>query len=120
MNTAIPGGMGSYLEKIRKDNNEDALLNLVISFISKSYGERTPDGRGFLKKDREGRPLGDQFLCTEACDNLITELLANENSIASFLTGILPKSVQGKVEEGMKSLREGEANNLTPISASVK
>lgn len=113
MNTAIPGGMEAYLEKIQKDNDEDAMLNLVISFITQSYGERTPDGKGFIKKDKEGRPLGDQFICTEACDNLITELLTNENAIASFLTGILPTSVQGKVEEGMKALREG--NSLTAL-----
>ena len=96
LNTRIPGGYEAYLKRIQEDHDEAKLLELLTTFIVESYGERTPDGLGFIKEDSQGRKLGKLFLCTEACDNLITELLEKENDIGTFLTGILPASIQGQ------------------------
>lgn len=110
LNNTIPGGFESYLKRIQEDHNEEQLLNLLTMFIVEGYGERTPDGLGFVKEDLQGRKLGKLFLCTEACDNLLTELLEKENNIGAFITGMMPKSIQGKVDAGFKkALAEAEA-----------
>lgn len=121
LNNQIPGGFESYLKRIQEDHNEEKLLDLLTTFIVEGYGERTPDGLGFIKEDAQGRKLGKLFLCTEACDNLITELLEKENNIGAFLTGMMPKSIQGKVESGIKDAMEKAQNgNIVPVGGAVK
>lgn len=114
LNNRIPGGFEAYLKRIQEDHNEEKLLELLTTFIVEGFGERTPDGVGFIKEDAQGRKLGKLFLCTEACDNLLTDLLEKENNIGAFLTGMLPKSVQGKVnagiQEAMEKAKAGNAN----------
>lgn len=105
LNNTIPGGFDNYLRKIQEDHNEEKLLELLTMFIVEGYGERLPDG-GFIKEDENGRKLGKMFLRTEACDNLLTELLEKENNIGAFLTRMMPASVQGKLAENMKEATE--------------
>lgn len=126
LNNQIPGGFDTYLKRIQEDHNEEQLLNLLTTFIVEGYGERTPDGLGFIKEDAQGRKLGKLFLCTEACDNLLTELLEKENNIGAFMTGMMPASIQGKVEAGLKkALAEAETkktaeDNIVSIQSTVE
>lgn len=110
MNNRLPGGFDAYLKRIQEDHNEEKLLELLTMFIVEGYGIRESDD-DFVKEDDQGRKLGKRFKCTEACDNLITELLEKENNIGAFLTGMLPKSVQGKVNAGIEdAMRKAGAN----------
>lgn len=104
LNNKIPGGFDTYLKRIQEDHNEEKLIDLLTTFIIEGYGERTPDGLGFIKEDIQGRKLGKLFVCTEACDNLITELFEKENNIGAFIIGMLPKSIQGKAEAEFKKV----------------
>ena len=101
MNNRLPGGFEAYLKRIQEDHNEEKLLDLLTMFIVEGYGIRE-SGDDFIKEDEQGRKLGKRFKCTEACDNLITELLEKENNIGAFLIGMLPKSIQGKADAGLK------------------
>ena len=101
MNNRLPGGFDAYLKRIQEDHNEEKLLDLLTMFIVEGYGIRESDD-DFVKEDEQGRKLGMRFKCTEACDNLITELLEKENNIGAFLIGMLPKSIQKKADAGMK------------------
>ena len=113
LNNRLPGGFESYLKRIQEDHDETRLLDLLTTFIVEAYGERLPEYEGLVKEDAQGRKLGLMFLRTEACDNLITDLLDTEkNNIGAFLTGMLPDKVRGKVNEGIqKAMAEVEANN---------
>lgn len=114
MNNKIPGGLENYLKRVQEDKDSAKLLDLLTMFITESYGERSDDGALFFKKDPKGRKLGEAFLMTEACDNLLTELLENENRIAAFLTGMLPTNIRGKVEEGVREARLSLAESVEP------
>ena len=113
MNNRLPGGFDSYLKRIQEDHNEEKLLDLLIMFIVEGYGIRESDD-SFIKEDDQGRKLGMRFKCTEACDNLITELLEKENNIGAFLTGMLPKSIQKKVDANIKEI-QANGGNLTAL-----
>lgn len=95
LNNRFPGGFQAYLKRIEEDHNEEKLLELLILFIVEGYGIRMADD-DFIKEDEQGRKLGLRFKCSEACDNLITELLEKENNIGAFLLGMLPASIQKK------------------------
>ena len=118
LNNQIPGGFDVYLKRIQEDHNEEQLLNLLTMFIVEGYGERTPDGIGFIKEDASGRKLGKLFLCTEACDNLLTDLLEKENNIGAFITGMMPKSIQGKIADNLEKVA-AKVEAGEPISAIV-
>lgn len=114
MNNRLPGGFDSYLKRIQEDHNEEKLLELLTMFIVEGYGIRMSDD-DFIKEDEQGRKLGIRFKCTEACDNLITELLEKENNIGAFLIGMLPKSIQKKADAGMKEAMEKNGGKLTAL-----
>ena len=114
MNNRLPGGFESYLKRIQEDHNEEKLLELLTMFIVEGYGIRMSDD-DFIKEDEQGRKLGIRFKCTEACDNLITELLEKENNIGAFLIGMLPKSIQKKADAGMKEGMEKNGGKLTAL-----
>jgi len=116
MNNRLPGGFESYLKRIQEDHNEEKLLDLLTMFIIEGYGIRESDD-DFVKEDEQGRKLGIRFKCTEACDNLITELLEKENNIGAFLIGMLPKSIQKNADA---KLKEAMANggNITALPVS--
>lgn len=121
MNNRLPGGFEFYLQKIQQDHDETKLLELLTMFIVEGYGERMMDGLGFSKEDLQGRKLGKLFLSTEACDNLITELLEKEDNLGAFLIGMLPASVQGNVREGLKQAQANGENVVPmPVQGDVK
>lgn len=119
MNNRLPGGFESYLKRIQEDHNEEKLLDLLLMFIVDGYGIRASDDE-FIKEDEQGRKLGLRFKCTEACDNLITELLEKENNIAAFLIGMLPKSIQKKADEGYKDALAQNGGNVTALPNASK
>ena len=115
MNNKLPGGFDSYLKRIQEDHNEEKLLDLLTMFIVEGYGIRMSDD-DFVKEDEQGRKLGLRFKCTEACDNLITELLETENNIGAFLIGMLPRSIQKKADEaGIRDAMAKAGNNVAAL-----
>lgn len=120
MNSKIPGGLENYLKRIQEDKDSTKMLELLTMFITESYGERSDDGALFFKKDSKGRKLGEAFLLTEACDNLMTELLENENRIAAFLTGMLPTNIRGRVEAGIREAQSKYSDTETKAEDAAK
>lgn len=117
MNNRLPGGFDAYLKRIQEDHNEEKLLDLLTMFIIEGYGIRLSDD-DFIKEDEQGRKLGLRFKCTEACDNLITELLEKENNIGAFLIGMLPKKIQKNADEKMKEMAATAGGNITALPPS--
>lgn len=117
MNNRLPGGFDAYLKRIQEDHNEEKLLDLLTMFIIEGYGIRMSDD-DFIKEDEQGRKLGLRFKCTEACDNLITELLEKENNIGAFLIGMLPKKIQKNADAKMKEMAATAGGNITALPSS--
>lgn len=62
------------------------LTELFKSIILKAYGEKSEDGRRFMKS----KEISDGFYETEAYSELFMELLFVEGASAEFFNGILP------------------------------
>jgi hypothetical protein len=118
LNGEIPGGIEKRMQKVIEDRDEDALLRMIDLLVSRGYGEFNDDDE-FTKVGRNGRPLYEKFVNTDAYDQLIIELIQGENSIVEFLRGMMPKKIQGKIDEEMKRRLEEEKKELklTPVSA---
>lgn len=81
------GGLTKTLEKIVQEKDSGRLIEYFKSIIMKAYGEKSPDGRRFIKS----KELCDAFSQTEAYSNLFIELAGDAKAAAEFIDGILPK-----------------------------
>ena len=118
LNGEIPGGLEKHIQEIVEDKDDDAMLRMIDLLVSRSYGKFDEDDE-FTKIDRNGRPLYEKFVNTDAYDKLIIELVSGEQNIVNFLKAILPKDLQNKLEEKekenagkpkMEALPRGSAN----------
>lgn len=107
LNGEIPGGLEKRIQEIIADQDKDAMLRIIDMLVSRSYG-RFDDDDEFTKIDRHGRPLYEKFVNTDAYDKLIIELISGEKNIVDFLSGIMPKEIQAKLDEEMKKRRTEE------------
>jgi hypothetical protein len=62
------------------------IVELFKDIILKAYGEKSPDGRRFIKTQE----LRDGFAQTEAYSELFMELSTDANAAAVFVNGITP------------------------------
>lgn len=89
------GGLNALVEKMIEEQDNAKLAEMFRHLIEISYGEKTLDGRGFVKEDEEGRPLFRKFKSTGAYNEIYKWLLTGENAVLEFIKGIVPKEEKG-------------------------
>lgn len=87
MEKTTPGGLSEFIKKIIDSNNEKEIILLFKDFILKCYGEKSEDGKRFVKNQE----LRDQFSQTEAYSQLFMELATDADSASAFINGVMPK-----------------------------
>lgn len=103
MQMGTVGGLDAFIEKIVNTDNTPELIKIFKDLITKAYGEKSADGKRFMKKDRDGYPLVDNFTQTEAYSQLFMELATDADKAAEFFNGIIPADLKDKVDEYMKA-----------------
>lgn len=89
MEASKTGGMKQYLERIVQTQDNVAIMEMFREIIHKAYGEKSPDGRRFVKSE----DLSVAFEQTEAYSELIMELLGDAGKASEFINAILPADV---------------------------
>lgn len=100
LETDMPGGFSEYLLKVVTRKDAKSLLAAYKKIIAFAYGERSDDGRYFLKEDKGGYSLGRLFLQHPAYNALFLEMMgedSDDEAFMTFLTGCLPKDVVEKL-----------------------
>ena len=90
MELSKEGGMSEYIKKISATQNAPELIKLFKEIITKSYGEKSLDGKRFIKN----KELTEAFIQTEAYSELSIELASNADEAAKFINGIMPKNTK--------------------------
>lgn len=101
------GGLQETLQKIIDTEDNREIWNYFKKFVLLSYGQKSEDGKHFLKSDS----LRLQFESTNAFDTLLMTLLEDGDEGASFFNGIMPKDL---VDDAVKI---AEAQAKTPPTA---
>lgn len=100
MELSVNGGYDQLVKKISNTQNTAELIKLFKELILKSYGERSLDGKSFLKKDlTTGRPLYEEFEQTAAYPVLFMELATNDQAAAEFVNKVIPADAAEAVEK---------------------
>lgn len=87
------GGMAEYWDKIIKANDGYLILDAFRDLVLASYGEKSDDGRYFMKNDE----IRNRFECSAMFDAYMNELAGNEKLLQEFADNIIPKAVRTTV-----------------------
>lgn len=81
-------GLEAFLKRIAKEEDRTKMFGFLEEFILKAYGEKSDDGRRFIKSEE----LSTAFSQTEAYSILLMELLdGGDQAIADFVNAVVPK-----------------------------
>lgn len=89
MDLTAQGGLERLIEKITKEQDGKRLVELFKDLILRAYGEKSLDGKRFVKTDT----LREEFSQTEAYSQLFMELATDEVAAAKFVNGIVPSDL---------------------------
>lgn len=94
MELSVDGGLVQQLEKIVAAMDGKRIIATFKWLIRKAYGEKSPDGRRFIKNEE----LCDAFEQTEAYSDLFMELVTNAGSASAFVNAIIPQDYKEAVK----------------------
>ena len=83
------GGLTEQIQRIAAAEDGKAIIAEFKNIILSSYGERSADGRRFIKN----QTLRDEFESTEAYSTLFMELVTDAEKAAEFVRGIIPQDL---------------------------
>lgn len=87
MEMSIEGGLSKKINKIVNAKDNVTLYKLFTDIITKAYGEKSSDGRRFIKS----KEISESFIQTEAYSVLLNEFITNSDSAVKFANAIIPK-----------------------------
>lgn len=88
------GGLFSAVERISKSRDTAEIINIFKKLILKAYGEKSPDGKRFVKSDA----ISTAFSQTEAYTALFMEFATDAKAAADFINGIMPTKQLQEIE----------------------
>ena len=106
MQMGTAGGLADMITKIVQTQDTPKIIEIFKDIILKAYGEKSDDGKRFMKKDANGNKLADAFAETEAFSNLFMELATDDKAAALFINGIIPSDMEISEEKRNELMKE--------------
>lgn len=106
MELSTAGGLAELIQNVVKAQDGPAIMKIFKDIILKAYGEKSPDGKRFIKSEE----LSLAFSQTEAYSVLFMELVMDADAAGKFINGIIPADVAKEVASGEN------AKLMSPIS----
>ena len=104
MEMGTVGGLATMIQQIIDSNDAPAIIKIFKDIILKAYGEKSVDGKRFVKVNDAGVPLSVGFSQTEAYSELFMELSTDADAAAKFIKGIIPSDIE-ITEEQLKEIQ---------------
>ena len=86
MEMSTTGGLAEMIQRIVAAQDAPAIIKIFKDLLLKAYGEKSPDGKRFVKSDA----IREAFEQTEAYSILFMELATDDKKAAEFINGIIP------------------------------
>lgn len=91
MELGVSGGLTQMIERITKTQDTAEISKVFKEILLKAYGEKSPDGRRFIKS----KELSEAFSQTEAYSELFMRLGTDSEYATNFIQKILPAVDKG-------------------------
>ncbi len=95
MEMSTTGGMTEMIQRIVETQDAPSIIKVFKEIIMKSYGEKSPDGKRFVKSPE----LSEAFSQTEAYSELFMELASDSDAASKFVNGIIPADMAQAIEK---------------------
>lgn len=102
MEMSISGGLTEMIKRIVATQDQPAIIKIFKDLILKAYGEKSPDGKRFIKSEE----IATAFSQTEAYSQLFMKLATDADEASKFVNGIVPTG----------AVRQLEASSITTAS----
>lgn len=99
MELGTTGGLAETIKTIISTQDTPKIIKIFKDLVLKAYGEKSADGKRFIKVDEKGNLLSVAFSQTEAYSNLFMELATDAKAAADFIRGIIPSDIDISDEE---------------------
>ena len=99
------GNMSEAMNIMLEKRDMKGILGLLSKLVRKAYGEKSGDGKRFLKN----KELEDGFVTTDAFSNLLIELVNDEKKLEAFVAGVVPADMREEIEKRIDEKRDTEA-----------
>lgn len=107
MEMGTTGGLAETIQRIVEAQDTPSIIKIFKDLLLKSYGEKSTDGKRFIKVNEDGKPLSIQFEQTQAYSELFMELATDSEAAVEFIKGIIPNDIEISDEE-VKKLTKGK------------
>lgn len=106
MEMSTTGGLTEMINRIIETQDAPSIIKVFKDIIMKSYGEKSPDGKRFVKT----KELSEGFAQTEAYSVLFMELASDSEAASKFVNGIIPEDMAAEVAKQQKQATLPAAN----------
>ena len=89
MELSTTGGLSAMIQGVIDAKDTPQLIKIFKDLVLKSYGEKSADGRRFIKTPE----LTEAFAQTEAYSDIFMDLATDDKAAAAFVQGITPKGL---------------------------
>lgn len=86
MEGTTEGGLSNTIRRMIDAQDRPEIMALFKKLLLQSYGEKSPDGKRFMKSEEISR----NFSYTQAYSDLYVELSTNDKAASDFVNGIVP------------------------------
>jgi len=93
MEMGTEGGLTGMIKRIVETQDAPSIMKIFKEIILKAYGEKSADGKRFIKVNDSGVPLSVGFSQTEAYSQLFMELASDDVAAVNFIKGIIPADI---------------------------
>ena len=87
MELSETGGLSKMIQNLVSSRDATRIVQIFKEIILKAYGEKSPDGRRFVKS----KELSDAFAQTPAYSLLFMELAKDAQAASAFINGVVPQ-----------------------------
>lgn len=95
MEMSTKGGLAEMIQRVVQAQDQVAIIQIFEDLIHKSYGVKTPDGKGFRKTKEDL----DEFISTPAYSELFMKLATDADAASRFINGVVPADMAKQIAE---------------------
>lgn len=98
MQLVTEGGLAAKIQAIIDAKDQPTLVKLFKDLLLKSYGEKSDDGRRFIKSEE----MSKAFTETPVYSELYMKLITDSDLASEFINGIIPDNIEEEVKKYQK------------------
>ena len=99
---SVNGGLTEFITRVVATQDQTELIKLFKRFILMAYGEKSDDGKRFIKSEE----ISANFAATEAYSELFMELMSSTEKMTVFVNALAPAEVSVNEAEAKKFIED--------------